>query len=148
MKRNKKIVLFIGAAIIILTFFAILISFIIDINNDNQNIHRFDKETLALNYCLFVFPVLPEEISLLRSVYKLLFYQPGRIAKICYIASICLIVVYSVFQILVFTNVIKANDLFSDDSPGLGAASSRFAILLLLTEWAAIIVSFILGSVR
>ena len=140
--KKRNVVLTVGIAMIVLTFVVLIICFIRDSNSASDNI---DKTITNVFYVFGVFlPVLLEELTLMRSVYKLVSVKPEGIVKICYIISATLVCCALAFQILAFTRVITKDIL----PEGPIAASSRFVALILLKEWPVIIVSFILGSVR
>ena len=142
MEKRKKFVLSIGFTIILITCITILVSFIHDIRIESAD--PLDKRLLVPVYFLLVFPIIPEEFLLLISVYQLICYSPKIPAKICHIISIVVLCVALVFQLLVFTGVIT-DDIMPN---GPTAASSRFAGLILLTEWPVIFLSIILESVK
>lgn len=120
----------------------ILVRYYPDIRNESFD--PLDKRLIAPVYLFFVLPIIPEELSLLRSVYKLINSGPETSAKISYVVSTIIVFVALIFQLLVFTKIIT-KDIFPD---GPQAASSRFHELLLLTEWPVLFVSFALGSVK
>ena len=142
MEKRKKIVLSIGFALILITCIVHVVLFIHE--NTIEPVGFFDKRINVPFYFIFVFPIIPEEFLLLISVYQLICYSPKIPAKICHIISIVVLCVALVFQLLVFTGVIT-DDIMPN---GPTAASSRFAGLILLTEWPVIFLSIILESVK
>ena len=142
MEKRKKFVLSIGFTIILITCITIVVSFIHDIRIESAD--PLDKRLLVPVYFWLVFPVIPEELFLLISVYKLVNYNPRTFAKICYIISIVILLTALVFQFSVFTGVIT-DDIMPE---GKTAASSRFIELLLLTEWPVVFVSSFLWNVK
>ena len=142
MEKRKKFVLSIGFTIILITCITILVSFIHDIRIESAD--PLDKRLLVPVYFLLVFPIIPEELFLLISVYKLVNYNPRTLAKICYIISIVILLTALVFQFSVFTGVIT-DDIMPE---GKTAANSRFIELLLLTEWPVVFVSSFLWNVK
>ena len=130
---KRKLILSIGFAIIALTCITIIAFLIRDLGN--EEIDPIDKEIIIPIYFFFAFSIILQELSLLRSVYKLIAFNPRKSAKICYIISAVIISVALIFELLVFTKVITYHTM------------PAFAELLLLTEWSAVIVSFALGSV-
>ena len=142
MNKRKSLILSIGFALILVTCIIIATFLIRDINNIASD--PLDKSLIAPIYFFFVFPIILEELSLLRCVYKLINYNPKTTAKICYIISAIIAFVALIFQLLVFTKVIT-KDIFPE---GPKAASSRLYELLLLTEWPVLFVSFALGSAK
>ncbi len=142
MEKRKKIVLSIGFALILITCIVHIVLFIHE--NTIEPVGFFDKRINVLFYFIFVFPIIPEELFLLISVYKLVNYNPRTFAKICYIISIVILLTALVFQFSVFTGVIT-DDIMPE---GKTAASSRFIELLLLTEWPVVFVSSFLWNVK
>ncbi len=140
MKKRKKLVVSIGFAVILVTCIIIAIFLIRDINNTEYD--PLDKSLITPVYIFLVFPIILLELSLLRSVYKLISSRPKPSTKFCYIISIVIVCAALFFQLLVCTNIITEN-IFPE---GPKAASSRFIEMHLLIEWTALIVSFILGS--
>ena len=142
MNRRKILVLSIGFTLILITCIIVVIYLIHDIKTEAFD--PLDKKLIAPVYVFFVFPIILEELSLLRSVYKLINFRPKTSAKICYIISVGIIFVALIFQLLVFSGIIT-KDIFPE---GPKAASSRFHEMLLLIEWTVFLVSFALGSVK
>ncbi len=139
MKKRKIIMLSIGITLIVITFIASIILLIYN--------YIYEKDPINIKlifptWFFLIFPIVLEELSLLRSVYKLVNYNSRTIPRVCYIISAILVFLSLVFQILVFTNIITES-IFPEGPP---AASSRLIELLLLTEWPVIIISFLLGS--
>lgn len=130
---KRKLILSIGFAIIALTCITIIAFLIRELGN--EEIDPIDKEMIILVCFFWGLPIILQELSLLRSVYKLIAFNPRRSAKICYVISAVIISVALIFELLVFTKVITYHTM------------PAFAELLLLTEWSAVIVSFALGSV-
>ena len=142
MNKGKILVLSIGFTLILVTCITTVISLVHDIKTEPFD--SLDKRLIAPVYFFFVFPIILEELSLLRSMYKLINLSPRTSAKICYVISVILVFAALIFQLLVFTNVIT-KDIFPE---GPRAASSRLYELLLLTEWPVLLVSFALGSAK
>ena len=142
MEKRKKIVLSIGFALILITCIVHIVLFIHE--NTIEPVGFFDKRINVPFYFIFVFPIIPEELFLLISVYKLVNYNPRTFAKICYIISIVILLTALVFQFSVFTGVIT-DDIMPE---GKTAANSRFIELLLLTEWPVVFVSSFLWNVK
>ena len=140
MNKRKILVLSIGFTLIAVTCITIVIFLI----QDFRNASPLDKRLMVPIYFFLVFPIILEELSLLRSVYKLIIFNPRTSAKICYIISVVIVFAALIFQLLAFTNVIT-KDILPD---GPQAASSRFVVMLILTGWSAVLVSFALGSVK
>ena len=146
MINKKRTVLVIGIIILVLTFFVLIFCYISEYRKtENDSTSDSIDQTITNVFYIFVgLPVLLEEIILLRSVYKLLNVNTGRVSKICYTISAILNFFASVFQILVFTNIIT-KDIFP---VGPTASSSRLVMLLILTEWPVIIVSLVLSGLQ
>lgn len=141
MNKRKTLVLSIGFALIALTCIILVVFLIRDISNASND--PLDKKLIFPIYFFFPFPIILEELSLLRSVYKILNFNPKTSAKICYIISVVIASLALVFQLLVYTKVIT-HDIFPD-GPGVQA---YFIIMFLLIEWSAVLVSFALGSIK
>ena len=139
MKKRKIIMLSIGITLIVITFIASIIWLIYN--------YIYEKDPINIKlifpvWLFLIFPIVLEELSLLRSVYKLVNYNSRTIPRVCYIISAILVFLSLVFQILVFTKIITES-IFPE---GPRAASSRLIELLLFSEWPVIIISFLLGS--
>ena len=131
MNRGKKIlVLSIGFFLVTLTAAALIIWLIPRAKADySQHPDLFDLREIVVGFSvLFFSPIILEELTLLRSVYKLLFFHPGTAAKVCYILSAIVLFLTLVFHILFLTL----------NNPYDGYA---------LFSWPIILVSFLLGSV-
>ena len=146
MKKREKLVQSIGYTLILVTCIAIVISFVYEIKTTpvNASFYKSPIKEATVIYFFFALPVIWEELLLLRSVYKLICFSPKTLAKICYIISAVIVFAALIFQLLAFAGVIT-DDIMPN---GPTAASSRFAGLILLTEWPVVFLSFILGSVK
>ena len=148
--RNKKSRLFLWIS---LSLFALsLIAFFVKIAllygdfkatsstlSPNDLIHfqyAFVIELFA--YVLFGIPALLLELCGIRSVYRILKYQPRGAVKICLLIAAILSFSAFVFQALMFAGVLD----FTQDSGSLKLQET----VLLLTGWPVVIVSFVLGS--
>ncbi len=98
--------------------------------------YAFDIELFA--YMLFGIPALLLELSCIRSVYRILKYDPRGAVKICLLISAILSFSAFVFQVLMFVGVLD----FTKDSGSLKLQET----VLLLTGCPVAIVSFVLGS--
>lgn len=145
MEKRKKLVKSIGYTLILITCIVIVISFVYEIKTTHVSFYKNPTMEAAVDYFFFVFPIIPEELSLFRSVYRLICFSPKTLAKICYIISAVIAFAALVFQLLVFTGVITPNIL--PEGPG-DDGSRLMTLLLLLTEWPVVFLSFILGSVK
>ena len=139
---KARAVLIVGSILIFITFVLSFVLLITDLINNEYNAR--DRGILRMAYAFMLFPVVLEEASLLRSVYKLVKHKPDGAAKICWIISAAVVACALVFQMLCYTNVITQN-IFPE---GPKAASSRFTVLQLIVEWSALIISLVLGSVK
>lgn len=74
MNRRKILVLSIGFTLILITCIIVVIFLIHDIKTEAFD--PLDKKLIAPVYVFFVFPIILEELSLLRSVYKLINFRP------------------------------------------------------------------------
>ena len=138
----KKWVLSIGFSIIFLTFAVIIVFLILDIANESYD--WFDKVLIVPGYLALIFPIVLEELVLLRNLYKIICFNPRLFAKTCYIISSIIIICTMIFYLLVLFGVIT-QDIFPQDYI---PASSKFIILRLSINWIAIVISFVIGSVR
>ena len=91
-------------------------------------------------YIMLGIPALLVELSCIRSVYRILKYEPNGTIRICWLISALLSFSAFVFQVLIFTGVLD----FTKDSGSLKLQET----VLLLTGWPVVIVSFVLGSIR
>lgn len=90
-------------------------------------------------HILFGIPSLLLELSCIRSVYRILKYQPRDTVRICLLISAILSFFAFVFQVLMFVGVLD----FTKDSGSLKLQET----VLLLTGWPVAIVAFVLGSI-
>ena len=141
MNKRKILVLSIGFTIILITFIVFFSYMAHDMITESD---KHYKVIIVPFYVFFIFPIILEELSLLRSVYKLICFNSTIVVKICYVISVIIVLATLIFQLLVFTGVITAYDLFTNEAGK--AADSRFLGFFLVTEWLAVFVSFILGS--
>ena len=88
-------------------------------------------------YIMFGITAFLLELSGIRSVYRILKYRPRDIVRICLLISAILSFSAFVFQVLLFTGVLD----FTKDSGSLKLQE----IVLFLTGWPVVIVSFVLG---
>ena len=144
--NNKKARLFlrIGLVIFALSVIGLLICiirsyYLLEARFPNDPDIVRNEFLFSLGMGIFIlYPTLAIELSCIRSVYKILKYQPKKIAKICYWISVVLSVSTLVFQclILVIVNI----------SPG--TSLDNYAVdIFLLTGWPVFILSFVLGSI-
>ena len=80
MNKRKNLVLSIGFTLVLVTCITIVVFLIQDIRNESFD--PLDKKLIAPIYFFFVFPIILEELSLLRSVYKLINLSPRPSAKL------------------------------------------------------------------
>ena len=90
-------------------------------------------------YVLFGIPALLLELCGIRSVYRILKYQPRGAVKICLLIAAILSFSAFVFQALMFAGVLD----FTQDSGSLKLQET----VLLLTGLPVVLVSFVLGSI-
>ncbi len=149
-KKKHKIFLWISLAFFVLSVIAVLAPLIESyfelkdafLNEPVKNDHKWGDQSdwLIIVSVFLIFPAFPVELSCIRSVYKILKYEPKGVVKVCYVVSAVLSLSAFVFQCLVFSGVIDLVD--ESGSPRL------YEGLLLLTEWPVFIISFILGSIK
>lgn len=107
-----------------------------------SDIEQYRQEAVYATfvYIVLVGPSLLVELSCIRSVYRILKYEPKGIIRICWLFSAVLSFSAFVFQILVFRGVV-------DLTSGRTTVSLKVNSLL-LTEIPVAIVSFLLCSIR
>ncbi len=89
-------------------------------------------------YIMFGIPALLLELSGIRSIYRILKYNPQGTSRICLLISAIISFFAFVFQALMFAGVLD----FTQDSGSIKLQETVF----LLTGWPVFIVSFILSS--
>ena len=107
---------------------------------DEQVDFGMDFSFLMVWYIGLVGPSLLVELSCIRSIYRILKYEPKGIIRICWLISAVLSFFAFVFQILVFRGVV-------DLTSGRTTVSLKVNSLL-LTEIPVAIVSFLLCSIH
>lgn len=145
MQKKSKLFLWISFAIFSLSVIAILFNLIASyceirsaFPNDNIQVMNEFGLTLILAIMLMC-PFLGSELSLIRSVYKILKHNPNGSVKVCYIISSVLAFFGVVLQCLVSAGVMNFGNVES---------GQNFTVyILLFTEWPLFVLSFILGSV-
>lgn len=107
-----------------------------------SDIEQYRQEAVFATfvYIVLVGPSLLVELSCIRSVYRILKYEPKGIIRICWLFSAVLSFSAFVFQILVFRGVV-------DLTSGRTTVSLKVNSLL-LTEIPVAIVSFLLCSIH
>ena len=146
MHKKSKLFLWMSFAIFALSVIAILLSVIASyskikttFSNDNAQVMNEFGLTLFLSVWA-ICPFLGSELSWIRSIYKILKYEPQGCVKKCYIISSALAVFAVVLQCLVSTGLIN---------PGNIDSGQNFTVyILLFVEWPLFVLSFILGSIR
>ena len=100
-----------------------------------SDIEQYRQEAVYATfvYIVLVGPSLLVELSCIRSVYRILKYEPKGIIRICWLVSAVLSFFAFVFQILVHTGVL---------------AYMEYETPLILSEFPVAIVSFLLCSIR
>ena len=91
-------------------------------------------------YIMFGIPALLLELSGIRSVYRILKYNPHGVSRICLLISAILSFSAFVFQTLMFAGLLD----FTKDSGSIKLQET----VLLLTGWPVVVVSFGLGINR
>lgn len=142
--RKHQSFLWISFALFALSFIIFLVKIAVLYNEFKATSSTLSPSEYAFGIDLFAYlffgtPVLLMELSCIRSVYKLLKYEPSGKVKVCYIISAIIALVAFVFQCLIFFDAI-------DFSYGPGKVKLQENVLL-LTGWPVILVSFILGSI-
>lgn len=124
-KTKKTLVLSIGFSLIAMIAVAVIVQLIFALKKDPDG-----QRYIAGVYFFFILlPCIWAGLTLLRSIYKLLFFRPKTAAKTCYIISGILVFAALVFQALFLSGVYRERSDF------------------LLFSWPIILVSFLLGSV-
>ena len=145
MNKKCKIFLRIGFAIFIFSIIAFILGIIssyfkikADFPDDNAKIKAEFVFTLFFAPWI-ICPFLASELSCIRSIYKILKYNPKGVVKICYIVSSVLAFISIIFQCLVSAGVLDFNEI--------GVEQNATFYILLPTECVLFILSFALGSV-
>ena len=145
MPKKNKLFLSISFAIFSLSVIAILLNLIAsycEIRNafPNDNIQVMNEFGLTLILAIILMcPFLGSELSLIRSVYKILKHNPNGNVKVCYIISSVLAFLAIVLQCLVSAGLMNFGNVES---------GQNFTVyILLFTEWPLFVLSFILGSI-
>lgn len=145
MQKKSKLFLWISFAVFSLSVIAILLNLIASyceiksaFPNDNVQVINEFGLTLILAIILMC-PFLGSELSLIRSVYKILKHNLNGSVKVCYVISSVLAFLAVVLQCLVLAGLISFGDVESEQN---------FTVyILLFTEWPLFVSSFILGSI-
>ena len=144
--KNKKwrIFLLVSFAFFAISVIAVISSIIVsyyEIKADfpNDNIRVINEFGYGLIIALaLIFPFLGSELSGIRSVYKILKYEPRGLVKICYIISSL-----SAFFAVVFFYIASFGLISFVEDGGYNYT----ATVLLFTEWPTFVLSFVLGSI-
>ena len=107
--------------------------------NSNSEFAYMDIALTDFILYLCIIPVLINELSWIRSTYKLLKYRPEQVKKVCYIISSSL----SFFVITLFWALPIGGNLFVMSTE----MQSFLLEILVFLCWPAVFVSFILGSI-
>ena len=144
-KKSAKIFLIIGLTAVILSIIGTIIEIVYTYNIILQ---KFKTEPIRqsielfghlFSVGLFVVPIFAEELSFVRSVYKLLKGGLKRLEKVCCIVSASLLLLMILFHWLIVTGSIRF-DMIDEQ---------KFVrTILFLTEWPTVILSFVLSSIR
>lgn len=145
-KKASKIFLWIGLSLFVFSIILILI----EINKSYNTISKdFSNDPIRQSeeffwvlfvVGLFIVPIFAEELSCIRSVYKLLNCGQKGFVKTCYIISASLSLFAIVFHWLIIVGRINFDNIEN--------GQNIMTTTLLLTQWPVIIVSFVLGSIR
>ena len=145
MLKKNKLFLWISFAVFSLSVIAILLNLVASyceirsaFPNDNIQVMNEFGLTLILAIILMC-PFLGSELSVIRSVYKILKHNPNGNVKVCYIISSVLAFFAVVLQCLVSAGLINFGNVES------GQNSTVY--ILLFTEWPLFVLSLILGSI-
>ena len=126
-KTKKTLVLSIGFSLIAMIAVALIVYMIFELKREPEPF--WQRFLVRVVLFLFLFPIILEGLTLLRSIYILLFFHPRTAAKVCYIISGILVFAALVFQALFLSGVYRERSDF------------------LLFSWPIILVSSLLGSV-
>ena len=144
--RQKKCQWFLGVsltifAFVVITFLLYSIPFYLDYRTMPQDNTIDGTNNFAMSIFVMIWMIIPifaMMLCFIRSVYKILKYEPQRGIKICYVLSALLALCAFVFEILILSGLINLEKVL--DIPNLTAT------MLLLTGWPIFLISFILGS--
>lgn len=144
--NSKKVRLFLWISFIIfaLSVIAVVLSMIVsyykvktDFPNDNMRVTNELVAMVIVSVCVII-PAFGSELSLIRSIYKILKHAPIGYVKVCYSISYLLAFLALAFLCLMFFGLISF----------VGEGGQNYAVyVLMFTEWPAFMLSFILGSI-
>ena len=140
--NNKKLKIFLCIALIFFTLTVVLTVNDLQmeyyqIKSDFSDDYKILTHSTAVLYAVaivFVFPIFAVELSCIRSVYKLLKYNPCGVIKVCYLISAILSFLSFTLYCLIHLKIV-------------GFKTGVRESVLLVIEWPIFIVSFILGSI-
>ena len=144
MNKKLRLFLFISFILFVLSIIAFICNMILsyykvktNFTNDDM---RLNDEVIAIVFVSIwmIFPCLGSELSLIRSIYKILKHKPNGYVKLCYILSASLAFFAFTFQWLSSAGLIRFVDM---------DGYNYTADVLLFIEWPLFIISFILGSI-
>ena len=143
--KKSRLFLWISLSIFALTVIAVLTSIIVSYcqlitDSPDDTISAYMEGLAVIIYIFIMVPVLAIELSCIRSVYKILKYEPKGIVKICYWISAILSFSAFVFYCLCLVGVIRLQNMEN--------GQDYTADVILFTEWLVFIISFVLGSVH
>jgi len=144
MNKRKKLTLIIGFTIILITFVIIFASFVYYYveTKEPENPYLDEQRFLYPVYFFLMLPIILHELSLLRSVHKLINFTPGTVAKICLVVSVVISTVVLAFYLLSYAGIITKEEIFTKSStPG-----NDFVLLWGFLGWPLFWVSFAFGS--
>lgn len=144
--RNKKTKIFLCISLTVVSIYliAVIVSIFmsyyqIKADFPNDSVRASEEFTLGLAICLFVeFAVFGNAFSCIRSVYKMLKYEPYGLVKILYTISSIL-----AFAAFAFACISALGWIDYVDTNGYDHSST----VLIVSEWPIFIISFILGCI-
>lgn len=141
MKKHKAtIFLLISLSALALLAISVIVDMILEyyqIQSDFANDVRMANDltaSLVVVAVFFIIPIFAVGFSCIRSVYKILRYEPSGIVKMCYLLSAIISFLAFILQLFWLIGLV-------DFKTGIKE------IVLFLTEWPIFIISFLLGSI-
>ena len=150
MNKRKKLTLIIGFTIILITLVLSLVALVYEYvtveTREPGDPYLDERKVLFLFYFFFMFPIILHELSLLRSVHKLINFTPGTVAKICLVVSIVISTAALAFCLLACTGIITEDIFPEPELPGAASQQGSFILLWFFLGWPTFLVSFAFGS--
>ena len=145
MNKKQRITLIVGFSLVLLTFIATVAA--IKYYDLFENTDPLERALYVPSWLLYCFPMILQELSLVRSIYNLFNANRSVFAKICCIVSSIISVCALVFEALAIAGVIT-DQIVLQIFPKIKAVSfTPLGKLRLLIHWGALVVSIVLGSV-